>query len=81
MNKKRNKSVKHKPRQRKSYVQKHPRANRVSTSPQEAENKGSMVIVIIILIIAIVALLLCLIQGGGHTYDYYPGMPFWLSSK
>lgn len=81
MNKKRNKSVKPKSRQRKSHAQKRPRANRVSTSPQEAKNKSSKVIMIIILIIAIVALVLCLIQGGGHTYDYYPGMPFLLSPQ
>lgn len=81
MNKKRNKCGKPKPRQRKSYAQEHPRTNRVSTSPQETKNKGFMVIEIIILIIAIVALVLCLIQGGGHTYDYYPGMPFLLSPQ
>ncbi len=81
MSKKRHVTTKTRNRRRKSYVQKHPRANSVTASPQEAKNKGLMVIMIIILIIAIVALLLSLIQGGGHTYDYYPGMPFWLSSK
>lgn len=81
MSKKRNKSVKSKSRQRKLHAQKRPRTNRVSTSPQETKNKGFMVIEIIILIIAIVALVLCLIQGGGHTYDYYPGMPFLLSPQ
>lgn len=81
MSKKRNKKVNPNPRRRKTYAQKHPLANSANSSPQEAENAWSRIIFIIILIVAIVGLLLCLIQGGGNTYDSYPGMPFGISSK
>ena len=72
MSKKRNKSVKPRKRKRKSYAQKHPHANRVSSSPQEAEDNVSKIVTMIILIIAIVALLVYLIQGGQPGYDWYP---------
>lgn len=72
MSKKRNRSVKSRSRRRKSYAQKHPNANRVSSSSQEAEDNVSKIVTIIILIIAIVALLVYLIQGGQPGYDWYP---------
>lgn len=72
MNKKRNKSVKPRKRRRKSYAQKHPYANRVSSSSQETEDNVSKIVIIIILIIVIVSLLVYLIQGGQPGYDWYP---------
>ena len=80
MSRKRNKSVKPKSRRRNSYAQRHSRAKSANSLPQEVKDNDSIIITMIILIIAFVALLLCLIQGGGHTYDCYPGMPFGLSS-
>lgn len=80
MSKKRNKSVKPKPRRKKSYAQKHPPAQKGSPPVKVEGNDAPKLLIIILLIIAIVALLLrSILGGGGHTYDYYPGMPFWLS--
>ncbi len=73
MNRKRHSTSKSKSRKRKSYAQKHPRANSVGSSPQDVENERYRMIFIIMLIIAIVALLLYLIQGGVPGYDWYPG--------
>ena len=73
-------SVKSRSRRRKSYVQKHPPAQKGLPPVKVEGNDAPKLLIIILLIIAIVALLLRLILGGGgHTYDYYPGMPFWLS--
>ena len=73
MSKKRNKSVKPKPRRRKSYAQKHPPAKKgLPPVKVEAEDNVSKIVTIIILIIAIVALLVYLIQGGQPGYDWYP---------
>ncbi len=79
MSKKQNKSAKLKSGKRTLYAQKHPRTKKATSLSQKTKGDVPEIIMTIILIIAIVALLLCLIQGGGNTYDYYPGMPSWLS--
>lgn len=79
MSKKRNKSVKPKAREKKSYAQKHPPAKKGLPPVKVEGDDVPKLLMIIILIIAIVAVLFYLIQGGVAGYDRYPGMPFWLS--
>lgn len=69
MSKKRKKSVKPKPRRRKSYAQKHPPAKKGLPPVKVEGDDVPKIIMIIILIIFIVALLVYLIQGGQPGYD------------
>jgi hypothetical protein len=73
MSKKRHVTTKTRNRRRKSYVQKHPQAQKGLPPVKVEGDDVPKLLMIIILIIAIVAVLVYLIQGGVAGYDRYPG--------
>jgi hypothetical protein len=72
MSKKRNRSVKPKPRRRKSFAQKYPHTKKREIQPQEKDPEQLGTIAIVVIIIFLVATLVFLITGGTPGYDWYP---------